>query len=111
MKKIFYLLLFIGFLTSCKTTKKEQNVLAIKETSNVKTKSIELIGVIKKQGITTYQYGTHILKGNKNYALKSKTIILDNYLEKRVKIIGKAVSGYPIEGGPLYIDVINIEIL
>jgi hypothetical protein len=69
-------------------------------------------GTIKKQGITTYQYGTHILadsNGKTIYALKSDTIELDDYMNKKVRVKGELVNGYPVDGGPNYLDVKRIE--
>ncbi|GGG93839.1 hypothetical protein GCM10007422_03910 [Pedobacter zeae] len=67
-------------------------------------------GTIEKLGMTTFQYGTHLLKGdNKTYALKSASINLDTYLDKKVTIKGKKVAGYPLDGGPELIEVTLIK--
>jgi len=69
-------------------------------------------GVIKAQGFTTYQYGTHILTdgaGNTIYALRSSSVALDNYIGKNVEIKGHKVKGYPVDGGPKYIDVSKVK--
>ena len=67
---------------------------------------IEVSGTIQKQGITTYQYGTHIIAG---YAIRSSSIILDDYINKEVTIIGYKIDGYPVDGGPDYIEVEEIK--
>ncbi|MDI9325469.1 MAG: hypothetical protein QM526_01640 [Alphaproteobacteria bacterium] len=77
-------------------------------------------GTIAKTGITTYQYGTHTLTGIaidkaqhtiKNiYALKGNTEELNAYIGKDVILTAKKIPGYPIEGGPDYLDVRAIEI-
>ena len=71
---------------------------------------IELTGIIREQGVTTYQYGTHILTSNDmTYALRSKAVDLSIYLDQKVTLIGKKVDGYPIEGGPEFIEVLKIR--
>ncbi len=69
-------------------------------------------GTIKQQGTTTYMYGTHILlneTGQTSYALKSDTINLDNYIDQRVAVTGNLIAGYPVDGGPDYLNVISIQ--
>ncbi len=69
-------------------------------------------GTIKQQGISTYLYGTHILAddaGKIIYALKSDTIKLEDYVNKKVTIKGDLVAGYPVDGGPAYLDVKAVE--
>jgi len=45
-------------------------------TKNLATDQIELTGIIREQGVTTYQYGTHILTSNDmTYALRRKQLI------------------------------------
>jgi hypothetical protein len=65
----------------------------------------EAAGIVQKRGVTTYMYGTHILSGSKIYALKSDTIKLDRYLGKAVMVSGRLVPGYPMSGGPEFLDV------
>lgn len=72
---------------------------------------LELNGMLNKPGMTTYQYGTHVLKGaDKSYALKSTAVDLDEFVGKQVKITGKKVEGYPVENGPDLIDVLKISV-
>jgi UDP-galactopyranose mutase len=67
-------------------------------------------GLLKRQGPTTYQYGTHTLTtSSTTYALTSKVVDLDKYLDRVVIITGKRVNGYPVDGGPEYIDVKEIK--
>jgi len=99
MKKILYLTLFVAVLSACGSMKN-------KSTDN----SITLSGKIEKIGMTTFQYGTHLLKADaKTYALKSANLNLDNYLDKQVTIKGSKVEGYPIEGGPEFIAVTEVK--
>jgi len=71
--------------------------------------TIECTGILQIQGITTYQYGSHIISNNEFfYALRSQTISLDNYVGETVTIKGEKVEGYPIEGGPDYIEVTEV---
>lgn len=70
------------------------------------SKRIEITGTIQKQGITTYQYGTHTISG---HALRSSSIALDNYINQNVTVIGYKIDGYPVDGGPDYIEVEEIK--
>jgi hypothetical protein len=77
-----------------------------------KSHPITSTGIIKKQGITTYMYGTHVLlddKGKTLYALKSANINLDKYIDKKVTVKGDLIEGYPVEGGPNFLDVKSIQ--
>lgn len=67
---------------------------------------IEVTGTIQKQGITTYQYGTHVIA---EYAVRSGTIDLDNYLDQVITIIGTKIDGYPVDGGPEYLEVTEVK--
>lgn len=71
-------------------------------------------GTIQKAGITTYQYGTHILidqSGDLLFALQSDTVALDDYVDERVTLQGVRVPSYQngaIEGGPDLLEVTRI---
>lgn len=67
---------------------------------------VEFRGLLNKQGITTYQYGTHVIgNSSKTYALRSETIDLDKYVGKTVSIKGVRIPGYPVDGGPEFLEV------
>jgi hypothetical protein len=68
--------------------------------------NIEITGTIQKQGITSYQYGTHTISG---YALRSTSVDLDNYINQNITVVGYKIDGYPIDGGPDYIEVEEIK--
>lgn len=73
--------------------------------------SISFTGKIEKQGMTTYQYGTHtISNGTSTYALRSSAIKLENFEGKNTTITAKKIAGYPIEGGPDFLEVTKAEI-
>ena len=64
------------------------------------------------QGITTYMYGTHVLTndlGQTLYALRSKSLVLDDYIGQSVEISGIKVQGYPVDGGPDFLEVSEIK--
>ena len=96
MKKILFLLLIGSAIAGCSMKKK------------VGDKSLLILnGKLEKIGMTTFQYGTHILTvDSKTYALKSSKINLDTYAGKEVTVKGTKVDGYPIENGP---DLIEVE--
>jgi len=68
--------------------------------------SIEISGTLEKQGVTTYMYGTHTLSG---YALRSSSLDLDDYLNQDITVVGHKVDGYPVDGGPEYIEVEKVK--
>lgn len=73
---------------------------------------VQAEGIIQPQGMTTYMYGTHILvdlSGETLYALQSSTLDLSKSKGEYVDILGTKVPGYPLEGGPVYLDVTNIS--
>lgn len=72
-------------------------------------------GVIEKQGITAYQYGTHVLldDGAVLFALQSDAVALDAHAGERVTIRGTRVPGYQggaIEGGPDLLNVTGVDV-
>ena len=71
--------------------------------------SLELQGTISPQSITFYQYGTHIITTSSEvFALRSQSINLDRYLNQAVSISANKISGYPLSGGPDFLEVIRI---
>jgi len=73
---------------------------------------ISATGILEKQGITTYQYGTHVINdsnSNTFYALSSNDIRLDDYVGLSVTVKGHTVIGYPLENGPQYLNVFSIS--
>ena len=76
------------------------------KSSDVDANAFQVTGILQKQGITNYQYGTHILAG---YALRSNVIVLDDYVNQNVTIIGRKIEGYPLSGGPEYLEVTHIK--
>lgn len=66
-------------------------------------------GLLRQQGVTTYQYGTHILEAGSNteLVLKSDNINLDNYVGKNVQVTA-VNTHYTVENGPELYNVIAI---
>ncbi|MEP6261417.1 MAG: hypothetical protein ABJ092_07555 [Gillisia sp.] len=84
------------------------------QTSNEKsmdtTTSIEVEGTIEAIGMTSWQYGTHTLTNDEDfYALRSKTVKLDQYEGKTVTIVAQKIDGYPVDGGPEFLEVLRIK--
>ena len=72
--------------------------------------SFEFQGELQRSGMTIYMYGTHTLTNrDKQYALQSTGINLDLYINQRVLIKGIQLPGYPLDGGPGFIDVKAVE--
>lgn len=72
--------------------------------------TIEARGTLESIGITSFQYGTHRLTGPEtDYALKSETIDLSAYEGKTVTIKGHKIEGYPVDGGPVFLEVESVK--
>lgn len=103
-------------LGACKSTTSvpanQANGNTTQTNENKPPQGILASGIIQQQGITTYQYGTHILvdvNGNTLYALKSDVLPLNKYMGRKVQLQGVPVEGYPLEGGPDYLEVVTIH--
>lgn len=73
------------------------------------TDQMKVTGTIAQQGMTSYQYGTHTLTNDDTfYALKSEAVDLDNYVDQEVTIRAKKIEGYPVDGGPEYLLVLEV---
>jgi hypothetical protein len=111
VKSRFILALFfcgMGLLNACKT----KGLASFPPADSNPKEKVSITGIIQKQGMTTYQYGTHVLcnkNGKTFYALKSETIRLDDYIGKTVEVQGQLLNEYPVEGGPPYVDVTHIK--
>ncbi|WBL25886.1 hypothetical protein [Zunongwangia sp. HGR-M22] len=74
------------------------------------TSNMKLTGLIEAAGITSYQYGSHVLKtDDKTYALTSGKVDLTELEGQTYTIIAEKVEGYPVDGGPEYLKVLEIE--
>jgi len=77
--------------------------------------SVVATGVMERQGITTYQYGTHTVADEGTgaaYVLSSEVVDLDTYAGQRVTVYGTLVPGYEsgqVEGGPPIVDVTWVD--
>lgn len=73
---------------------------------------ITVEGIVRQQGLTVYQYGTHVLVGAAEetlYALRGDQRSLDGYVGRRVRVSGALIAGYPIDAGPKYLDVSSVQ--
>ena len=78
------------------------------------TKSVTAQGTMQDAGITTYQYGQYALvdkSGHTLFALRSSKLDLAQFVGKSVKITGTLVSGYPVDGGPKFLDVKSVSVV
>ncbi|HET8886595.1 MAG TPA: hypothetical protein VFM70_09625 [Salinimicrobium sp.] len=97
--KIVSFILSLLFLTATCQNSTEKNA-----------DKMQITGTIEQQGITTYQYGTHTISSEEeSYALKSDAVNLDNYLNQEVTITAEKITGYPVDGGPEYLLVLEVE--
>ena len=74
--------------------------------------AVTVTGVLQKQGMTSYQYGTHFIKdagSGAGYALKSSEVNLDSYAGEEVTVYGTlAMKAGELEGGPALVDVSRV---
>lgn len=71
---------------------------------------MEIEGKIEQQGITSYQYGTHTITASDDfYALRSEKVNLDEYVGEEITIYAKKVEGYPVDNGPVYLEVEKVK--
>lgn len=71
---------------------------------------MEVEGMIEEQGITSYQYGTHTISaGDDFFALRSEKVDLDEYIGEKVTVHGEKVEGYPVDGGPDFLEVKQVK--
>ena len=98
--KTFTLISISLFLMACSSQKN----------NNEKTNMSEYTGLIQKQGITSYQYGTHTLTTKDSfYALKSETVDLDKFLGETITVTAESIDGYPVDNGPVYLNVSGVN--
>lgn len=114
LSKLLIVGILFGFvIVSCNNYKNKvenENEIIVDDNENIDSDTIVVTGVLHKQGITTYQYGTHtISENNKLYALRSSSLNLDEYLSQNITIVGERIDGYPVDGGPNYLEVIKIK--
>jgi hypothetical protein len=113
-KKLILLLFFCGIslLNACKGSKNAATASSPQTVDSLQKDEVLIKGILERQGITTYQYGTHVLvdtEGKTLYALKSESLQLDLYIGKKVEVKGRVLGDYPVEGGPSYLEVIRIK--
>ena len=73
-------------------------------------RGMEITGTIQEQGMTSYQYGTHTITNSETfYAITSDSVDLNDYLNREVTIRAKKVEGYPVDGGPEYLRVLEVK--
>jgi len=95
---VFFLLAFL-FVTASSCGKTEPG-------------SVKATGTLRKQGASAHQYGTHVLidaNGQLLYALRSRKADLDKYDNKSVEVRGRKIKGYPVDGGPEYLEVSKVK--
>lgn len=72
---------------------------------------IQLSGKMEKLEVSGFGYGSHIINSDgKNFALTSKQVDLNKFVGKWVVVKGKKIDGYPLEGGPDYIEILHINV-
>lgn len=94
---MFFTLIILLFTSTCKN-----------QTQNSDT--MEISGKIEAIQMTSWQYGTHTITNDSTfYALKSENTNLENYEGQTITIEAKKIEGYPVDGGPEYLEVIKVK--
>ena len=104
MKNILLILVSSIIFIACKKDQTE-NLPSVHNACDNISGLCEITGTLQKQGVTYYMYGTHIISG---YALRSDLVNLDEFINRNVTIIGCKIDGYPVDGGPVYIEVTDL---
>lgn len=72
--------------------------------------SIEVTGTIEAIQMTSWQYGTHTISNDTSfYALRSEKEDLSRYEGETVTIKASKIEGYPVDGGPEYLEVQEVK--
>ena len=84
--------------------------MLVQTCSKQEAAGVEFRGLLEKQGITTYQYGTHVIgDGKTSYALRSEKENLDKWAGQTVTVKGVKIPGYPVDGGPEFLEVSEVN--
>ncbi len=76
------------------------------------TSSAVAEGTIVARELTGFQYGNDLLLGRDGrvrYALHAGAVDLALWRGRAVRVSGRPVAGYPLDGGPPLLDVTTIE--
>lgn len=96
----------IGFLFLISACGNSKNAAQSEEEGQQMT----MKGKLDVAGMSTYMYGTHkFYVKDTYYAVRSDKYDLNEYVEKVVTIVYTKVDGYPVEGGPEYLEIIEIR--
>jgi hypothetical protein len=103
MKHLCCVLLLVFALSSCKKGK------ALPEVNE--GAAVTVIGTVQVLQASCFMYGTHTITNIDQYfALKSSTINLNDYNGKNVVLTGNKITGYPVDGGPEFIEVKSVKV-
>lgn len=72
--------------------------------------SLEITGTIEAIQMTSWQYGTHTISNDTTfYALRSEKEDLSRHEGKTVTIKASKIEGYPVDGGPEFLEVEEVK--
>ncbi len=72
--------------------------------------TMEVTGTLEAIQMTSWQYGTHTISNDTTfYALRSEKINLESYQGKTITITATKIEGYPVDGGPEFLDVEKVK--
>lgn len=101
MKKFLMLMATSLLFVACTTTDVKED----------ESHSFNYAGLLEPIEVSVWQYGTHTLTTTEGefYAVKSDNIDLNKYNNKDVLVDGELISGYPLDSGPEFLDIKDIQ--
>lgn len=83
---------------------------SLEKKSDTEIATVEISGVVEPLQMSSWQYGTHTISADTTfYAIKSNDVDLKNYEGKTVTVRATKIEGYPVDGGPEFLEVIEVK--
>jgi len=103
MKKLILLGLTLMILGGCSS-------YGVKESAD---NTVSRSGVISEIGMSTWMYGSYVLSDESGKAMTAldgdDSLDLGSYQGESVEVTGTLKEGYPVDGGPEYLEVKTIK--
>lgn len=75
-----------------------------------KDNTLKVTGKLEAIQMSSWQYGTHTISNDKIfYALRSEKTNLEPFEGKTVTITANKIEGYPVDGGPEFLEVTEVK--
>ena len=107
MKNIFLILVLSTAFIACEKDQ-AKNLPAAHDPCDIISGLCEITGTIQKQGVTSYQYGTHVISG---HALRSNLVILEDFINRDVTIIGLRLKDIHLMEGQYILKLLILYVM